>query len=154
MMETAVWRRAVLTKAVLGVALCSLAGGCGGEGRMELRGTVTCAGERVESGEVRFVPVDDADGPARSTYRMAIVDGRYRTGAGYGLPHGKYRVEVDARKKTGRRVMVDSGLEMTEAEETVRIGPDAYAGEDSPIAFEAGPGADSSFDIELPAPDG
>ena len=132
------------------LVLLAVLGGCGGEGRIDLHGRVTCGGQKVEIGEVRFVPLDTDDGPARSVYRMVIVEGQYQTGADYGLPYGEYRVEVDARKKTGRKTMVSSGLERIEADETIPIGPEAHAGSQSPLRFEASSRADSRFDIQIP----
>ena len=46
-----------------------------------------------------------------------------------GVPLGKYRVQVDARQKTGRKVQGNNGLEMTTIDEEVRMGPAAYAGD-------------------------
>ncbi len=139
--------------AAIGCALLLLFGlpGCGDQRRMDLHGTISCDNMPVETGEVRFVPIKDGLGPAGSTYRAAIVDGQYQTGPGYGLSYGSYRVEVDGRRKTGRKAMVRTALgETVVGDETICISSERYAGATSLLRFEAARGAASRFDIVMP----
>lgn len=128
-----------------------LIAGCGGGGGLEARvvhGTVTVGGEKVDAGEVRFVPIDGTPGP---TSAATILDGEYRIEARGGVPVGKHRVEVDARRKTGRQVERHNGFEMTLVDETVRAGPEEYAGDRSPLVEEITPDSDGRIDIDIRA---
>ena len=138
------------------LALCLVLGswsllpvGCGDSklATKVLHGTVTLDGQKVETGWLRFVPIDGTPGPA-STAR--IVDGEYRIEARGGVPVGKHRVEVDARKRTGRKVRGDTGTETGMVDETVRLGPEEYAGVQSPLTVELTADSNGRIDIEIP----
>ena len=138
------------TIAVLACVMASAAvSGCGGDGldSVVVHGTVTVGGEKADTGEVRFVPIDGTPGSACAA---TIVDGEYKVEARGGVPVGKHRVEVDARKKTGRQVEQYNGFEVTLVDETVRVGPPQYAGDKSPLTKEITPDFDGRFDIEIP----
>ena len=130
---------------------CFLAGlailiGCGGPAKTIVHGTVTCDGEKVQTGQVRFVPIEGTPG---GVAMAEITDGEYRADNRGGLSTGKYRVEVDARKKTGRMVPGNTGIERTMLEETVRMGKPEYAGRKSPLVLDAMSTADGRFDIDV-----
>jgi hypothetical protein len=67
------------------------AGGCGGEKRVDVKGTVTFNGEPLPEGQIRFVPTTEAMGHVSST---KIVNGAYECMKKNGLVVGKYRVEI------------------------------------------------------------
>ena len=116
-------------------------------GTIPVCGSVTCGDEKVPTGKVSFVPVENTRGPVRGAL---IVDGRYRIDSQGGVPWGKYRVEVDARKKTGRKVQASNGREMTTIDEEVRTGAEAYAGARSPLVIEVCNDSSGQFDIAIP----
>jgi hypothetical protein len=113
-----------------------------------MHGSVTCGSQLVPIGQVRFVPLPGTPGAATPA---PIIDGRYRIDAHRGLPLGKYRVQVDARKKTGRKVQGFNGIETSLIDEEVRMGPDVYAGEASPLVVEVRADSDGQYDVVLPA---
>jgi hypothetical protein len=122
--------------------------GCGsGASAKVLHGSVTCGEEKVPMGVVSFVPIEGASGP---TCAARIVDGQYRVEARGGVPLGKHRVQVDARKKTGRKVQGSNGREVAVIDETARMGPAVYAGEQSPLVVNVGVDCDGAFDIAIP----
>ena len=133
------------------VCLCFLASlavliGCGGPARTAVHGTVTCAGEKAQTGQLRFVPIEDTPGAVAVA---EITDGEYRADNRGGLTAGKYRVEVDARKKTGRKVPGNIGVERTMVEETIRLGLPEYAGRKSPLTIDTASTADGRLDIDV-----
>jgi len=136
---------------VVVVALsAAMTAGCG-DGSLPskpVHGTVTVGGEKVDAGEVRFVPVDGTPGP---TSVGTIVEGEYRIDARGGVPLGKHRVEVEARRKTGRKVEQYSGFETSLVDETVRVGPQQYAGQQSPLVEEVTADSDGRIDVAIPA---
>ncbi len=129
--------------------VCMTALGCG-KGKPPLKhmhGSVTCGGEKVPLGRVTFVPIEGTPGlPAPAE----IVDGEYHFQAPGGVPLGKHRVQVVARRKTGRKVQGFNGIETSLIDEEVRMGPDIYAGEKSPLIVEIRADSDGRCDIKLP----
>ena len=131
---------------VLGLA-CLTSAGCGkGTSAKPMYGSVTYGGESVPMGRVSFVPMDDAAPPCATP----IIDGQYRLEERGGVPLGKHRVQVDARKKTGRKVMGNNGFERTMIDEEVRIGPEVYASKQSPLVVNVTADFDGQFDIVIP----
>ena len=130
------------------LAVSFLALGCGANGlqTVEVHGTVTCDGENVETGLVRFVPIEGTAGPASSG---KIEGGQYRIESRGGVPIGKHRVEVDARKKTGTKVPALSDQSIL-IEETVRLGSEVYFGRESPLVLDVTADSDGRFNIEIP----
>ena len=123
-----------------------IAGGChrGGLSRKVVFGSVTCGGEKVARGTVRFVPVENTPGPATVAL---IVDGQYRALNRGGVPIGKHRVEVAARRPTGRKIKSPEGQMV---EETVAVGPELYAGPRSPLLVEVRADGDGRIDLAIP----
>ena len=66
-----------------------------------------------------------------------------------GVPLGTHRVEVVAKRKTGRQVF--GGPEGALADETVTMGPAIYATEESPLKFELTADSDGEFNVNIPA---
>jgi hypothetical protein len=133
-----------LSGGIVGVAV--LTGCTKGPSAKAINGTVACGGEKVITGRVTFVPVD---GVGR-TCAASIVGGQYRIDADGGVPLGKYRVEVDAKKKTGRKIQGSNGIEKTMIDEEIRVGPAAYAGDKSPLTTEIRSDSDAIYDIAIP----
>lgn len=129
------------------VVACLLLAGCVKPAAKELHGTVTCGGEAVAAGRVSFVP---AENDSKAVYSTHIVDGRYRINLWGGAPLGKYRVEIDAKRKTGRKIQGFNGVETTMVDEEVRMGPEVYAGANSPLVVEIVSDFDGQYDIVLP----
>ena len=76
--------------------------GCGGQSdRAGVSGSVTVDGQPVEEGSITFVPDAQTGGP---TAGDTIEQGNYAVSAESGLAPGKYRVQIKATRKTGRRV--------------------------------------------------
>jgi hypothetical protein len=123
--------------------------GCGSTGLPSkvIFGSVACGGEKVANGQVVFTPIDGAPGP---TCAGLIADGQYRIDARGGVPLGKHRVCVDAKRKTGRKVQRTNGRETTSVDEEVRLGPEIYAGNQSPLVVDIKADSDGRYDIVIP----
>jgi hypothetical protein len=137
-----------LLAGALGLA-CLVPTGCGQKGlpAKVLCGSVSCDGEMAPAGQISFVPVEDAPGPTCAAF---IVNGQYRIEERGGVPLGKHRVQVDARKKTGRKIWGRSGHEPSMIDEEVKMGPQIYAGEQSPLVVDVRPDSDGRLDITIP----
>ena len=77
--------------------------GCDGSGanRAEVHGTVTTDDQPIQSGTVRFIPTEGTTGPSTGG---AIENGKYRLDSASGPVVGRHRVEIRARRKTGRKI--------------------------------------------------
>ena len=122
--------------------------GCGSDGLPSkvVHGTITFNGEKVMLGQVRFVPIEGTPGPASFS---SIEDGKYRIEARGGVPVGKHRVEVQAKKKTGRQRKGHGGTEIAMVDEVVRVGPPIYGSPKSPLLVEVTKEGDGQIDLEL-----
>ncbi len=110
-----------------------------------VHGSVSVDGQPVPMGYVRFVPIEGTPGPASLG---DIEDGQYRIESRGGVPIGKHRVEVDARRKTGRQFLDQRGELMVD--ETVPVAPKSYAGKNSPLIEEVTLESDGRINITLP----
>lgn len=119
--------------------------GCGNRPTV-VHGTVSVAGQTPGSGEVRFIPIEGTTGPINAG---PIISGSYKIEGRGGVPPGTYRVEIVAKKKTGRKVRQYNGFEMAMVEEQIQISPPQYAGDASPLKEEVG--GDGEINFELPA---
>ena len=97
--------------------------GCGG-GRAAVEGSVTLDGVPVEAGYITFVPIEETAG---SGARAKIEKGHYVIDpAGRPVP-GVYRVEISARRKTGKKIPIGSPAPLgTMADEEVEAVPARY----------------------------
>jgi hypothetical protein len=123
--------------------------GCGPKGlpAKVVYGNVTCGGQPVSTGQVTFLPIEGTPG---TNSAAQIVNGQYRIAAQGGVSLGKHRVQVDARKKTGRQLQGTNGRETTMIDEEVRLGPAVYAGEQSPLIADIKANSDGKYDIVIP----
>jgi len=124
----------VLTSTLTGSLV---AAGCGGGGRQKLtvvEGTVSLNGVPVQLGVVRFVALNHDPSQYHVAPKLAVIkDGKYRVDAG--LPDGQYRIEVEAQRNTGEQVSTGLPGEK-KIDRIVRISPDAFAGNQSPLRFD------------------
>ena len=86
---------------VLGLGCCVVMCGCNHDGRQSLEGTVTLDGQPLPAGDITFFPVPGTPGP---TAGGKIVEGRFSISAEGGTMAGTFRVQITARRKTGKQV--------------------------------------------------
>ena len=117
--------------------LALLASGCGAK-VASITGSVSLDGKPVESGLITFVPVDGTPG---SGARAQIAKGVYAIDASMAAAPGAYRVEIAARRKTGKKIPVGSPAPPgTMADEEVEAVP-ARFNKDSTLREALKPGA-------------
>lgn len=113
-----------ISSLVIGVSVC-LSGvlGCSGNSGPELfsiSGSVSLDGAELKQGSITFVPTEGTTGPSGGA---EIKDGVYAVPKEKGLAAGKYRVEIHAIMKTGKKVEVGSpsppGTMMDEIKEAI-----------------------------------
>ncbi len=75
--------------------------GCGSAGRHALQGTVTLDGQPVKTGTISFLPTAGTSGNSSGG---EIKDGKFSIPAKVGLQTGEYRVTINARIATGKKV--------------------------------------------------
>ena len=75
--------------------------GCGSGNRNPLSGTVTLDGQPVKTGTISFLP---AAGTSGNSSGGEIRDGKFTIPAEVGLQPGEYRVTINARMPTGKKV--------------------------------------------------
>jgi hypothetical protein len=122
--------------------------GCGrGSAAKVVYGNVAYNGQKVTIGSVAFVPADGNRGQSRAA---KIIDGQYRIDTKGGLPLGKYTVQVDAKRATGRKVKGFNGTETAMIDEQTPLGPPAYSGPQSPLKLEITADFDGKYDITIP----
>jgi hypothetical protein len=128
------------------VFVLAISTGCrqSGLSRKVAHGSVTCGGKKVARGTVRFVPIGNTPGP---TTAALIVDGQYRADNRDGVPLGKHRVEISARRATGKKIQTPEGQTI---DETAEVGSAVYAGAQSPLVAEVTADGDGRFDFEIP----
>ena len=121
--------------------------GCGHRSSIDrkvIHGAVTCGGEAVSRGFIRFVPVEGTPGPSTAA---RIVDGRYRADNRGGVPLGKHRVEIEAQRPTGEMIKLPEGGEV---EKTAEVGDKRYRGPQSPLTAEVTAEGEGWMDFDLP----
>ena len=111
--------------------------------RRIVHGTVTVGGNRVETGEVRFVPIEGTRGPISAA---RIANGEFRVAERGGVPLGKHRVEIAAFRKTGKKV---PGPREEPIDEQKPVASLKFASEESPLVAEVTAESDAPIDFEL-----
>ncbi len=96
--------------------LFSVLVGCGtsGSGRVAVHGVVTMDDQRVDRGEIRFLPTDGTSGPAAATH---VIDGDYQFTTANGPVVGKHRVRLILppvpKKDGGETVATDENADVS-----------------------------------------
>lgn len=122
--------------------------GCKHSDRSPVSGTVTVNGVKPESGRVFLMPIEGTKGPRAIAQ---INNGEYEFSSDGGIPSGKYRVELEALKKTGRKIKAPLvGGEMAEKDETEQLAPPEYRDENSPLAIDVPGQNGGKIDIVVP----
>jgi hypothetical protein len=99
--------------------------GCGSSSEtMRVSGKVTYDGKPIETGSIVFVPISDGTAPGAGG---SITDGAYDIPASSGpLKDVKYRVELSAMRKTGRKLRNIMTTDSPTMEETENYIPVTY----------------------------
>ena len=118
--------------------------GCGGSGRLPLKGTVTFDGEPVEQGYVQFSPSPGTTGP---TSGADIKEGTYEIPSDRGLPKGTYHVNIQAWKRQSEVSIDPVTGEKTEGGGLKQILPAKY-NKDSKTTVDVG-GDQTTYDFNL-----
>ena len=133
--------------------LCVLSpfAGCRGDRRVAIEGRVTLDGQPVENGTISFLPVEGTQGPSSGA---AILGGRYKIPRDKGPFVGTYQVEIQASRKTGKKISAEAILGMpsgsgAQVDETVEAIPARY-NRDSTLRREVQSGR-NVLDFELSA---
>ena len=83
--------------------VCLPIAGCGGLQQAEVSGDVSYDGVPIETGFMRFFPIENTPGDGASA---DIEDGKYSLASNAGLAAGAYRVAIMASRETGRKIKV------------------------------------------------
>lgn len=146
--ERRISRLTVFTRAIIAAQLASAIFGCSRETKTPVYGMVTVNGEHESiAGRVIFVPMDPSAAPVSHT---RIENGSYRIDTRGGVPAGDYRVRVEAKRKTGRTVMVRVRGENVPTDEFELVGPEVYASAESPLIVTVPPESDGHIDLKVP----
>ncbi|WP_406697777.1 hypothetical protein V5E97_02825 [Singulisphaera sp. Ch08] len=129
------------------LAMTLLMVGCGNEGpaRQPISGVITLDGKPLPSGSVTFAPLD---GTTAAT--AEIRDGAYRIGRSEGPAPGRYQVEINAVKPTGKRIK-HPDLPSETIEEVRNVIPTSYNVE-TQLAIVVTPDGENAFPFELTTP--
>ena len=131
---------------ILGVILAMalpVGEGCNrGPVRSSVRGEIRLDGKPIDGGQIHFIPLGSGGAPAWTT----IDAGKYELSAASGPSIGKCRVEIQWRRKTGRKLQVPPGKVV---DETVEAIPTIY-NKESRLELDVTPNAnDFSVDLKL-----
>ena len=94
------------------------------------------------------MPVGETPGPASGT---VIDNGKFHIKSTRGIRKGKYRVEIVAKKRTGKEIDEFDGFEKIKMSELVVFGPKRYSTRKSPLIYEVTENSDGEANFELPA---
>jgi len=102
--------KSLLCLCIFSLLVITLSAGCGsngGDGRVGIAGTVSVDGEPLDTGVITFIPVGQGVAAGGK-----IVEGLYQIKPSEGLSPGEYKVEIDSRKPTGKKVPETIGAGM------------------------------------------
>jgi hypothetical protein len=116
--------------------------GCGSQDRQAIQGNVTLDGSPLPNGEIVFIPSAGTTGP---TAGSEIKNGGYSVSAANGTSAGVFRVEINAMRKTGRKISTPHGPAI---EHTANYIPKRY-NEASQLKAEVKSGEMNVIDFEL-----
>ena len=123
-------------KTIFGKVACLFAAatlsGCGNSGpeRFEVQGSVSYAGKPVDVGTIALVPVENTAGPLCGG-NLAV--GKFHIPREGGPIAGRYRVEISALEKTGRKRTNMGGESF---DERANVLPPKYHGPKSELTLE------------------
>ena len=120
--------------------------GCGagdGKPRVALEGRVTLNGKELPNGLVSLIPAD-SDG---ETAVAVIENGKYVIEREAGPTPGKYKVLVESKQPTGRKVR-DADNPKAKVDEITEAVPVQYNAQ-STLEIEVAPGSGQTFDLAL-----
>jgi hypothetical protein len=142
-------RLAAWSKWMLFGWLCVIVTGCSSSDieKVVVDGVVIVGGRKPESGEIRFNPIDGTPGPLSAA---TIENGHFRIESRGGVPVGNHRVEVDAYRKTGRKVPSLWGPNDM-VDELTLIVPTDYTTSRSPLVVHVSGDTAKSLEIAVPA---
>jgi hypothetical protein len=131
----------------LGILLSSL--GCGnraGANRASISGEVTLDGQPLKEGSIRFEPMQGIKGTVTGA---DIKDGRYQIAAEKGPAVGMNIVQVNATRKSGRKVPKPFAPPTEKVDEMVSAVAPQY-NSDSKLQYEVKPGEnkDANFQVK------
>jgi len=112
-----------LLSATLAIALCLGCGNGDGLNRASVEGKVSLDGTPVEEGTISFAPTAGTKGP---TAGGTIENGRYSISAAKGPVVGRYRVELHAPRKTGKKIQAPMAPAGTMTDEVGDAMPPQY----------------------------
>ena len=109
--------------------------GCGPSGpeRFPVSGNVTFGGQPVKQGAIGFWPIEGTQAPLTGG---DITDGKYYIPADKGPLAGKYQVQFEVHKDTGKKWPDIAGRLTIDAYEDIT--PEKYSGETSELRVEIG----------------
>ncbi len=120
--------------------------GCGagdGKPRVALEGRVTLNGKELPNGLVSLIPTDSAGETA-----VAVIENRkYVIDREAGPTPGKYKVLVESKQPTGRKVR-DADNPKAKVDEVQEAVPVQYNAQ-STLEIEVAPGSGQTFDLAL-----
>lgn len=99
-------------RAITAVAVSLALVGCGGSSA-RVEGTISYDGKPVEEGAITFVP---SDGKAQKV-STRFFQGRYAIDGTHGLTPGKYKVELNALVRTGKKITTGDGPPIDEVKD-------------------------------------
>jgi len=120
--------------------------GCGagdGKPRVALEGRVTLNGKELPNGLVSLIPTDTAG----ETAVAVIENGKYVIDREAGPTPGKYKVLVESKQPTGRKVR-DADNPKAKVDEVQEAVP-AHYNDQSTLEIEIAPGSGQTFDLAL-----
>jgi hypothetical protein len=131
---------------LIGMAFLLLGVGCGkgGPSRNAVSGAVQLDGKPLEKSLIRFSPIKGAKGPVTGG---TIENGRYQLPQAIGPMEGRHRVEINANRKTGRRVPMPFARQGETEDEYGEAIPSRFNSE-STLEVEVKPG-DNTLDFNL-----
>ena len=136
-----------------GMALVLLLGcftltGCGSSTRIPVEGTVNLDSQPVDGGTISFVPEDYTGNGVEHTVETAdIKGGKYALTGTHGLVPGKYRVDINWKKKTGRQIPAnDPPPDMVD--EVLNVIPEEYNTQSHDVKDVQPPGGKFDFDLK------
>jgi hypothetical protein len=127
------------------IAIALFVPGCSDSDRVCVHGQVTLDGQPVDKGAIRFVPIGDTKGALAGGF---IADGEYYIKAADGPVIGRYKVELNWTKKTGRQVREPPPAPPGKMMEEVMEGIPAWYNTRSTLTAELKPGK-NKLDFQL-----